>query len=143
MPKSLMRTIYDTDVVNDELVKYDWLHLHHEDFTGQYGRFYRTYHNHQWYRENQKRMEELATSLGFGKVSQLKLSVVKKIKEYVIGGGFMFAMCSATDTYDIALAAEGHDICADIYDGDPMEPNAQSHLEFSKTFAFEIFPLIP
>ncbi|HQU60333.1 MAG: asparagine synthetase B [Phaeodactylibacter sp.] len=134
-------TIYDKEVINNELVKYDWLHLHHEDFTGQYGRFYRSFNNQPWYRENQRRMEELAHELGFSKVSQLKLAVVKKIKEYVVGGGFMFAMCSATDTYDIALAAEGIDICAEMYDGDPMDPNAQSKLDFSKTFAFENFQL--
>ncbi|WP_211356865.1 asparagine synthetase B [Phaeodactylibacter luteus] len=134
-------TVYDTEVIGDELVKYDWLHLHHEDFTGQYGRFYRNYHNQPWYRENQRKMEELAATLGFAKVSQLKLSVVKKIKEYVVGGGFMFAMCSATDTYDIALAAEGVDICAEMYDGDPVDPNAQEKLDYSKTFAFEDFQL--
>ncbi len=135
-------TVYDTEVLNDMLPKYDWLHLHHEDFTGQYGRFYRSYQNQPWYRENQKRMEALAQSLGFDKVSQLKLAVVKQIKEYVGGGGFMFAMCSATDTYDIALSAEGVDICAQMYDGDPADPNAQSKLDFSRTFAFKDFELI-
>ncbi len=135
-------TIYDSEVLDDELAKYDWLHLHHEDFTGQYGKFYRTYHAFAWYRENQKRMEELAAAHGFAKVSQLKLAVAKKIKEYVIGGGFMFAMCSATDTYDIALAAEGADICAEMYDGDPADGDAQNKLDFSKTFAFEDFDLI-
>ena len=102
--------IYDRDVIQDKLPLYDWLHLHHEDFTGQYGRFYRSFGMQPWYKENQARMEALATELGFAKVSQLKLAVVKRIKEYVGGGGFMFAMCSATDTYDIALAAEGVDI---------------------------------
>ncbi|MEN0047750.1 MAG: asparagine synthetase B [Bacteroidota bacterium] len=135
-------TIYDTKVLNDELVKYDWLHLHHEDFTGQYGRFYRNFHSRPWYQENVRRMEALAKENGFQKVSQLKLAVVKKIKEYVVGGGFMFAMCSATDTYEIALAAEGLDICAEVYDGDPADPSAQSKLDFSKTFAFKDFKLI-
>ncbi len=134
-------TVYDTKVLNDELVQYDWLHLHHEDFTGQYGKFYRSYHMQPWYRENVRRMEGLASTLGFAKVSQLKLAVVKKIKEYVVGGGFMFAMCSATDTYDIALAAEGTDICADIYDGDPADPNAQDKLNYDNTFAFTDFML--
>ncbi len=134
-------TVYDTKVLNDELIKYDWLHLHHEDFTGQYGRFYRTYNSFPWYRENVRRMEGLAEQNGFQKVSQLKLAVVKKFREYVIGGGFMFAMCSATDTYDIALAAEGLDICAEMYDGDPADPSAQSKLNFSKTFAFKDFTL--
>lgn len=134
-------TVYDSEVLADELVKYDWLHLHHEDFTGQYGRFYRAYHNTTWYRANQARMEALAEKEGFEKVSQLKLAVVKKIKEYVAGGGFMFAMCSATDTYDIALAAEGLDICHQVYDGDPADPDAQAKLDFSRTFAFENFEL--
>lgn len=134
-------TIYDKDVLGDVLTQFDWVHLHHEDFTGQYGKFYRSFNNTSWYRENQQRMEQLAKSLGFQKVSQLKLAVVKKIQEYVIGGGFMFAMCSATDTYDIALAAEGIDICAQIYDGDPADPNAQEKLNFTPTFAFKDFKL--
>ncbi len=134
-------TIYDTEVLNDMLVKYDWLHLHHEDFTGQYGRFYRSFHNAPWYRDQVKYQESLASSNGFQKVSQLKLAVVKKVKEFVVGGGFMFAMCSATDSYDIALAAEGVDICAQYYDGDPIDPQAQEKLDFSKTFAFENFQL--
>jgi len=134
-------TIYDVEVVGDLLPKYDWLHLHHEDFTGQYGRFYRAFNSQPWYRENVRNMEGLAASLGFTKVSHLKLEVVKKIKEYVIGGGFMFAMCSATDTYDIALAAEGVDICAQMFDGDPIDPNAQSKLDFNQTFAFKDFQL--
>lgn len=135
-------TIYDKEVLGDQLTQYDWLHLHHEDFTGQYGRFYKSFHSHAWYRENQLKMEKLATELGYAKVSQLKLGVVKRIEEYVAGGGFMFAMCSATDTYDIALAAEGVDICAKIYDGDPADPSAQSKLDYSKTFAFKDFELM-
>jgi hypothetical protein len=134
--------IYDEDVMNDKLAQYDWLHLHHEDFTGQYGRFYASFHTRPWYRESQKNMEDLAARLGFKKVSQLKLAVVKRIKEYVAGGGFMFAMCSATDTYDIALSAEGVDICAPMFDGDPADPDAQEKLDFSKTFAFKDFELI-
>jgi len=135
-------TVYDREVVTDKLAEYDWLHLHHEDFTGQYGKFYRSFGTTPWYKENKRKMEELASSLGFAKVSQLKLNVVKKISEYVGGGGFMFAMCSATDTYDIALAAEGIDICANMYDGDGADPNAQEKLDFSKTFAFKDFQLI-
>lgn len=134
--------VYDTQVLEDKLAEYDWLHLHHEDFTGQYGRFYRNFHTQAWYKDNVKKMEALAKLNGFKKVSQLKLAVVKKIKEYVLGGGFMFAMCSATDTYDIALAAEGVDICDGIYDGDPADPQAQSKLDFSKTFAFKDFELV-
>ncbi len=135
-------TIYDRDVLEDKLAQYDWLHLHHEDFTGQYGKFYYSQSNKPWYKENQRKMEQLARSLGFGKVSNLKLAVVKKIREYVEGGGFMFAMCSATDTYDIALAAEGLDICADIYDGDCADPTAQDKLDYHNCFAFKDFDLI-
>ncbi len=134
-------TVYDTEVLGDQLAQYDWLHLHHEDFTGQYGKFYRSFHTYAWYRDNQKKMEELAKLHGFEKVSQLKLSVVKKIEEFVVGGGFMFAMCSATDTYDIALAADGLDICEKMYDGDGADPDAQSKLDYSNTFAFKDFTL--
>ena len=134
-------TIYDSEVLDDKLAEYDWLHLHHEDFTGQYGRFYRGYHTQPWYKENQKKLEELATNEGFKKVSQMKLAVAKKVKEYVVGGGFMFAMCSATDTYDIALAAQGLDICAEMFDGDGADPTAQSKLDYSQTFAFKDFKL--
>ena len=135
-------TIYDREVMEDKLAQYDWLHLHHEDFTGQYGKFYRQYHTQPWYQINQRKMEELATSLGFSKVSKLKLAVVRKISEYVQGGGFMFAMCSATDTYDIALAAASTDICDQIYDHDPMDPGCQEKLDFSQTFAFKDFRLV-
>lgn len=134
--------VYDTEVLQDKLAEYDWLHLHHEDFTGQYGKFYASFNNQPWYRSHVRLMEDLARQNGFDKVSQLKLAVAKKISEFVAGGGFMFAMCSATDTYDIALAAEGLDICAEMYDGDPADPNAQDKLNFSKTFAFTDFQLV-
>lgn len=134
--------IYDGEIIGGSLAKYDWLHLHHEDFTGQYGRFYANYSGQAWYIENQKRQEKLASTLGFAKVSQLKLAVIKKIREYVIGGGFMFAMCSATDSYDIALAADGLDICAHYFDGDPADPTAESKLDFTNTFAFKNFTLV-
>ena len=134
--------VYDNEVLDDKLVEYDWLHLHHEDFTGQFGRFYKSHHSTAWYKEYVRRLEGLAAENGFEKVSQLKLSVVKKIQEFVVGGGFMFAMCSATDTYDIALAAEGLDICDHMYDGDPQDPTAQEKLDFSKTFAFKDFKLM-
>lgn len=133
--------IFDDEVLNDLLPKYDWLHLHHEDFTGQYGKFYSNYANFPWYIEQQKEAEETARRFGFHKVSQAKLAVVKKIKEFVAGGGFMFAMCSATDTYDIALAAEGVDICERMYDGDAADPQAQEKLNFDNTFAFTDFRL--
>lgn len=134
--------IYDRDVLEGKLAQYDWLHLHHEDFTGQYGKFYHSFSMQPWYKENQRLQEELAHSLGYSKVSQLKLAVVKTIRDFVGGGGFMFAMCSATDSYDIALAADGVDICADIFDGDPQDPDAQSKLDFSKCFAFKDFKLV-
>ena len=133
--------LYDEEVLADKLTEYDWLHLHHEDFTGQYGKFYAGFNGQAWYRINQQLSEEMARRNGFQKVSQLKLAVAKKIKEYVVGGGFMFAMCSATDTYDIALAANGVDICDKYYDGDPPDPNAQEKLDFSKCLAFENFEL--
>jgi len=124
-------TVYDNEVLGDRIAEYDWLHLHHEDFTGQFGRFYRSFHTAAWYRRQVEYQESLAAENGFEKVSQLKLAVVKKVREFVGGGGFMFAMCSATDSYDIALAAEGVDICAQYYDGDPIDPQAQSKLDYS------------
>lgn len=134
--------IFDDEIMYGELIKYDWLHLHHEDFTGQYGKFYRSYRYMPWYQEQQREYEASARKHGFAKVSHLKLAIVKRIQNYVIGGGFLFAMCSATDTYDIALAAEGVDICDVMFDGDPIDPKAQSKLDFEKTFAFKDFDLI-
>lgn len=131
--------IFDEDVMEEKLPKYDWLHLHHEDFTGQYGKFYSSYRNEPWYIEQQQSFEATAAKYGFEKVSQLKLAVVKKIRDYCAGGGFLFAMCSATDTYDIALAANGLDIVESMYDGDPADPSAQSQLDYANTFAFENF----
>ncbi len=133
--------IYDEEVLNDALVLYDWLHLHHEDFTGQYGKFYRAYKSAAWYIEEKKEAEALATKLGYNKVSEEKLDVALKIRNYVIGGGFMFAMCSATDSFDIALAAEGIDICEPMFDGDASDPNYQNEIDFNKTFAFKDFTL--
>jgi hypothetical protein len=134
--------IFDDEVLNDLLPKYDWLHLHHEDFTGQYGKFYNNYANMPWYIEQVKEAEEIARRFGFHKVSQLKLAVAKRIKEFVSGGGFVFAMCSATDSFDIALAAEGVDICERMYDGDAADPQAQEKLNFENTFAFTNFRLV-
>ncbi len=134
-------TIYDTEVINGLLPTYNWLHLHHEDFTGQYGKFWSAYKNANWYQEQVRASESLAKILGFKKVSELKLAVAKKIRDYVAGGGYVFAMCSATDSYDIALASEGIDICETPFDGDPMDPNAQAKLDFSKCFAFKDFVL--
>ncbi len=133
--------LYDEEIIKGELPKYDWLHLHHEDFTGQYSKFYSAFHNAAWYVEDQQRQEALAKKLGFKKVSQMKLAVAKDIRDFCAGGGFLFAMCSGTDTFDIALAAEGTDICERIFDGDAADPNAQSKLDFNNTFAFQNFKL--
>lgn len=133
--------IYDEEVLSDQLILYDWLHLHHEDFTGQYGKFFGAYRNAPWYIEQKKEAEALAKKLGYAKVSEAKLAVAKKIRDFVIGGGFMFAMCSATDSFDIALAAEGVDICEPMFDGDPSEGNYQSKIDYSKSLAFKDFIL--
>ena len=133
--------IYDKEIVAGELSKYDWLHLHHEDFTGQYGKFYGAYKNATWYREQQRKAEESAASLGFSKVSKLKLFVAQRINEYVFSGGFLFAMCSATDSYDIAMAASKTDICEPMFDGDPAEAGFYNKIDFTKTFAFKNFKL--
>ena len=133
--------VYDTEVLNNLLPIYDWLHLHHEDFTGQYGKFYSSFKNATWYKENKKESEKLAKELGYNKVSKSKLAVAKKIKEFVYSGGFLFAMCSATDSYDIALASEKIDICGPMFDGDKLDDNIQENLDFSKTFAFKDFTL--
>ncbi|WP_395042727.1 asparagine synthetase B [Flavobacterium sp.] len=133
--------IYDEEVLSDQLILYDWLHLHHEDFTGQYGKFFGAYRNAPWYIEQKKDAEALATKLGYNKVSEAKLAVSKKIRDFVIGGGFMFAMCSATESFDIALSAEGVDICEPMFDGDDSEANYQSKIDYSNTFAFKDYIL--
>lgn len=135
------KEVYDEAVLSDQLLLYDWLHLHHEDFTGQYGKFYGMYRDAPWYIEQKRESEALAKKLGFSKVSQEKLAVVKKIRDFVIGGGFMFAMCSATDSFDIALSAEGVDICEPMFDGDPSDASYQSKIDYSRTFAFKDFTL--
>lgn len=131
--------IWDEDVITGKLEDYDWIHLHHEDFTGQYGKFYASFRNQLWYMQEVESNEALARKLGFHKVSQMKLEVAKTVKDYVRRGGFLFAMCSACETIDIALAADGVDICPKEYDYDPVDPDALAHLDFSKTFAFENF----
>ena len=133
--------LYDTEILNGELPKYDWLHLHHEDFTGQYGKFWGSYKNAAWYQEDVQEQEATATKLGYTKVSQMKLAVAKTIRDFVAGGGYLFAMCSGPDSYDIALAAEGVDICDVMFDGDPADPNAQDKLNYDNTFAFTDFKL--
>ncbi len=133
--------IYDEEVLSGVLPLYDWLHLHHEDFTGQYGKFWRTFKGVAWYEEDVRISEEIARSLGFDKVSQCKLAVVKKIRDFVAGGGYLFAMCSAPDSFDVALAADGVDICDVMFDGDPMDPNAQEKLNYDNCFAFTGFTI--
>lgn len=135
--------VWDEEVLKGDLAKYDWLHLHHEDFTGQHGKFWAAYHSMPWYIEEEAVQKAMAAKLGFAKVSQLKGAVAVAIRDYVARGGFMFGMCSATDTYDIALAATGVDIADVVYDGDPPDPAAQSKLDFSRTLAFRDFRLEP
>ncbi|MDX1642619.1 MAG: asparagine synthetase B [Balneolaceae bacterium] len=134
--------IYDTDVLSGALEDYDWLHLHHEDFTGQYGKFWAMYRTSPWYIASVREQEQLAQKLGYNKVSQLKLAVVHNIRDFVMKGGFMFAMCSATDTFDLALASEGVDALPTPMDGDPIDPNVNENLNYNNTFAFENFEII-
>lgn len=134
--------VWDEEVIKGKLAEYDWLHLHHEDFTGQYGKFYAQFSTYPWYMQQVAINEAMAKQLGFRKVSELKKAVARTIKEYVGGGGFLFAMCSATDTYDIALAAEHTDMCEVMFDGDPADPDCQERLDYTKTFAFTDFKLV-
>lgn len=133
--------IYDREVIAGALPQYDWLHLHHEDFTGQYGKFYRQFRNAQWYMDQVKESEAMAAELGFAKVSQMKSAVAGRIRDYVAGGGYLFTMCSGTDSYDIALAAEGVDICTPEFDHDPIDPACQGKLDYTRSFAFKGFTL--
>jgi hypothetical protein len=134
--------LYVDEVLAGGLDKYDWLHLHHEDFTGQQGKFYGQFHATEWYKQTDSATRGLAAKHGFKKISKMQLAVVKRIRDFVANGGNMFAMCSATDTYDIALAADGTDICDSLFDGDPMDRNAQAKLDYSKCFAFKDFRVI-
>ncbi len=134
--------IYDSAIVMGVLPKYDWLHLHHEDFTGQYGKFYASFHREAWYINQVADAERDAANLGFAKVSQLKLAVANNLRNFVIGGGFLFTMCSGTDSFDIALSAHDTDICERMFDGDPRDPNCQNELDYNMTFAFKDFILV-
>lgn len=134
--------IYDTEVIKGQLPEFDWLHLHHEDFTGQYGKFYNAYKSYPWYKQQVAELEALASELGYNKVSEMKLGVAQNIRNFVVAGGFLFTMCSGTDSFDIALAAHGTDICEVMYDGDPMDPKCQEKLDYQMTFAFEDFTLV-
>ena len=133
--------IFDDEVLSGKILEYDWLHLHHEDFTGQYGKFYSSYASAPWYQSEVAEAEAMATKHGFGSNRELKLAVVKKIRDFMLGGGFLFAMCSATDSYDIAMAAESTDICESMFDGTPADQNAQSKLNFDNCIAFKDFAL--
>lgn len=134
--------VYDQEVMSGMLPTYDWLHLHHEDFTGQYGKFWAHYRNYPWYKEDVLANETIAKELGFEKVSELKLAVTKKIRDFVLGGGYLFAMCSATDSYDVALSAIGVDICDVMFDGDPMEAGAQDKLHYENCMVFKDFTIV-
>jgi len=133
--------IYDEEILSGKLSEYDWLHLHHEDFTGQFGKFWRTYQHMPWYQQEVEINKKMAEQLGFLKVSEMKEVVTREIDNYITNGGFLFAMCAATDTYDIARAATNVDICGPMFDGDPMDPNPDEKLDFSQTLAFENFRL--
>jgi len=133
--------IYDEEVHAGRLAEYDWLHLHHEDFTGQYGKFYAGFRHAEWYRDRQALFEERARAAGFGKVWQHKHATIVAVREYVARGGFLFAMCSATDSFDIALAAGNTDIVDTVYDGDPADPSSQAKLRFDRCLAFTDFTL--
>ena len=133
--------VYDTEILTGELPQYDWLHLHHEDFTGQYGKFYRAYRSAAWYQEEVARQTGTAEIMGFQKVSEMKRTVATNIRDFVLGGGFLFTMCSGTDSYDIALAAQGVDICGPMFDGDPSDAAAQSKLQFDAGLAFQDYQL--
>ena len=133
--------VYDTEILTGELPQYDWLHLHHEDFTGQYGKFYRAYRSAAWYQEEVARQTGTAEIMGFQKVSEMKRTVATNIRDFVLGGGFLFTMCSGTDSYDIALAAQGVDICGSMFDGDPSDAAAQSKLQFDAGLAFKDYQL--
>ena len=133
--------IYDSSIVMGILPKYDWLHLHHEDFTGQYGKFYANYKNASWYNQQVADAEADAKMLGFKKVSKLKLAVANNLKNFVLGGGFLFTMCSGTDSFDIALSAHSTDICEEMFDGDGADPSSQQKLDYNNTFAFHNFHL--
>ncbi|MEI6889711.1 MAG: asparagine synthetase B [Bacteroidota bacterium] len=134
--------LYDEEVLTGLLPLYDWLHMHHEDFTGQYGKFWTAYKNFPWYQEDVQLQEESAHKLGYAKVSQMKLAVAQKIRDFVAGGGYLFSMCSAPDSYDVALSAEGLDICDVMFDGDPVDASAEKKLDYRKCFAFQDFSLV-
>ena len=137
------KTIWDEDVFNGALSEYDWLHLHHEDFTGQYGKFYRNYHTASWYINQKKQFEDMAKQLGFSSVHNQKKALAQIIKNYVVNGGFLFAMCSATDSFDIALAAQNVDAAHSVFDGTPIQKNATTKLNFGNALAFSNFQIIP
>lgn len=133
--------IFDDEVLENKLPEYDWLHLHHEDFTGQYGKFWASYSTAPWYISQVQEAESMARKHGYKTVRELKKAVTLKIRDFCLGGGFLFAMCSATDTYDIALAAQNTDVCESMFDGDPADPQAQQKLNYDQCFAFKNFTL--
>ena len=134
--------VWNEEVLAGKLSEYDWLHLHHEDFTGQYGKFYRSYRHAEWYQQMVAIYEAMARRLGFSKVSRMKLAVVQTIREYISEGGMLFAMCSATETFDVAWAARNTDICAAVFDGDPVDPDYADKLCYEGCLAFENFNVV-
>ncbi len=134
--------VYDAEIMAGSLVVYDWLHLHHEDFTGQYGKFYRSYRSAAWYQDEVSRQEGMARTLGFEKVSVMKRNVALEIRDFILGGGFLFTMCSGTDSFDIALAAEEVDICDPVFDGDAIGQDAQNKLDYDRGLAFKDYQII-
>ena len=133
--------IFDEQVLTDKLEDYDWLHLHHEDFTGQYGKFYKNYHNAVWYKNMEMQFNATANKFEFSSVHELKKQIAVKIKSYIQNGGFLFAMCSATDSFDIALAAQNVDIASSVYDGTQVDPNYRNKMDFTNSVAFENYNL--
>ncbi|MBT4318849.1 MAG: asparagine synthetase B [Candidatus Marinimicrobia bacterium] len=136
------KTLWDEEVFNGSLSQYDWLHLHHEDFTGQYGKFYRNYHTASWYIDQQNQFEQMAKKLGFDSVHTQKKMLAQMIKNYVTNGGFLFAMCSATDSFDIALATQNIDVAHSVFDGTPIQKDLIDKLKYNETLAFKDFKII-
>jgi len=132
--------IFDEEVMNGDLYKYDWLHLHHEDFTGQYGKFYR-YRNQKWYKEMENSFIKTANKYGFNTVHSFKKTIAIKIRDYINNGGFLFAMCSATDSFDIALSYYSIDFAHSIYDGTPIEEQNLNEINYNNGIAFKDYEL--
>ena len=134
--------LWDKEVFDEKLARYDWLHLHHEDFTGQYGKFYKNYRSASWYIEQKKQYETISRDLGFDSVHKQKKALAQIIKNYIGGGGFLFAMCSATDSFDIALATQNTDAAHEAFDGSPIDVDLEKKIDYNNTLAFYDFSII-